>query len=139
VPRLKLHVEVHDHAEQDYGDDDRAADRIAQSDRDGAGYQKDKDKRIGKEAQKTYQRREARLPGQAVWAMEAQPPLRLRGSQSGWSRLEQGKQIPPGHIPEAVQFVVGFVQMKPPIDSARCLGPTASRKGAGRSRASLHG
>jgi hypothetical protein len=25
---LKLHVEVHDHAEQDYGDDDRPADRI---------------------------------------------------------------------------------------------------------------
>ena len=55
VTSLKLHIEVHDHAEQDYGDDDRAADRIAQHNRDGAGRQKNEDERIGKKAEERNQ------------------------------------------------------------------------------------
>ena len=63
VPCLKLHVEVHDHAEQDDGDDDRAADRIAQHDRDGAGRQENQDQRIGEETQESRAgRRSATLP-----------------------------------------------------------------------------
>ena len=103
---LKLHVEVHDHAEQDDGDDDRAADRIAQRDRDGAGRQENEDQGIGKKAEKTDQSGEARLPYQAVRAMETQSLFRLGGSQSGRSCFEQLEQVPQGHIPEAVQRLV---------------------------------
>ena len=67
---LKLHVEVHDHAEQDDGDDNRTADRIAQHNRDGAGSQENQDKGIGKKAKKCNQTCEARLRRQAVRAME---------------------------------------------------------------------
>jgi hypothetical protein len=112
---LKLHVEVHDHAEQDYGDDDRAADPITQHNRDGAGYQEDDDKGIGKKAQKTDQRSEARLPYQAVRAMETQSLFGLGGTQSGGSCCEQEKQVLPGHIPKAVERLVWFGQLQPPV------------------------
>ena len=92
------------------------------SDRDSAGHQEDQDQGIGKEAQKTDQGSEARLPGQAVRAINAQPPHCLGGSQSGWSCFEQGEQVPQGHIPEAVQCGVRFIQMKPPVDSVCRLG-----------------
>ena len=103
MPRLKLHIEVHHHAEQHDGDDDRAADRIAEHDRNGAGRQQDQDQGIGKEAQETDQTREARLSHQAVRAVKPQPLFRLGGSQSGWRCLDQAKQVLQGQVPEAVQ------------------------------------
>ena len=87
--------------------------RITQHDRDDAGRQEHKDKRIGKKAQKTDQSSEARLPYQAVRAMETQSPFRLGGSQSGWSCFEQVKQVSQGHIPEAVQPLVWFAHGQP--------------------------
>ncbi len=105
---LKLHVEVHDHAEQDYGDDDRAADRIVQHDRDGAGSQKNENERIGKKAEETHQSGEARLPHQAVWAMDTQPLFRFGGCQAGWSCFEQCQQVLQRYVPKSVQRFVRF-------------------------------
>jgi hypothetical protein len=50
---LELHKEVQQYAEQDHRDDDQPADRVTQHERDGAGYEKDDDEGIGKEAKKT--------------------------------------------------------------------------------------
>ena len=90
---LKLHIEVHHHAEQDDGDDDGAADRIAQGNRDGAGRQKNEDEGIGKKAKKGDQTGEARLPDQAVGAMETQALFRLGGGQPGGSGLQQRRPV----------------------------------------------
>ncbi len=86
---LKLHEEVQQHAEQDHGDDDQSADRVAQHERYAAGHQKDDDQGIDQKAEKIDQSREARFPDHAVRAVETQPTLRLIGSQPGRSRLEQ--------------------------------------------------
>ena len=110
---LKLHVEVHDDAEQDYGDDDGAANVIAQHDRNGAGRQQNENQGIGKKGQKAEQGSEAGLPDQAVRAMQTQPLFRLGGSQPGRSCLKQDEQVPLGHIPEAVQRLVWLVHAQP--------------------------
>ncbi len=83
VARLELHEEVQQHAEQDHRDDDQAADRVAQRDRDDAGHQENDDERIGEEAEEVEQRREARLPDEAVRTVETKSPLRLVGRQAG--------------------------------------------------------
>ena len=110
MPRLKLRVEVHDHAEQDDGDDDGAADRIAQRNRDAAGRQENQNQGIGKELQKSDQRREAGLCGQAVGSMLTQSLFGLGGSQSGGICFNQAEQVPQGHVPEAVQRFVWFAR-----------------------------
>src|ERR1043165_8877828 len=102
MPGLKLDPEVHDHAEQDYGDNDRAPDRITQHYRNGAGREKNQDEGIGKEAQKTDECSETGLSHQAVGAMETQSLLRVGGSQSRWSGCEQPQQVLQGHFPKAV-------------------------------------
>lgn len=86
---LKFHVEVYNYAKQDNDDDDRAAGQIAEHNRDGAGHQKNEDKGIGKKTQKSDQRSETRLSGEAVRTMKMQSLFRLGGSQSGCSRFEQ--------------------------------------------------
>ena len=84
---LKLHEEVQQHAEQDHRDDDQSADGVAQRERYAAGHEKDDDQGIGQETEEAEQRSEARLPHQAVRAIETQPPRRLIGSQPGRSCL----------------------------------------------------
>ena len=82
---------------------------------------------LAKKAQKTDQSGEARLPDQAVRAMETQSLFRLGGSQSGWSCLEQGEQVLQGHVPEAVQrlVLVWFAHARPlPLNSTWCVGQT---------------
>ena len=110
---LKLHIEVDDDAEQDYGDDNGAANVIAQHDGNGAGRQQNEDQGIGKKAQKTDQRSEARLRYQAVGAVETEALFGLVGGQPGWSCFEQGQEVPLGHIPEAVQRLVRFAHAQP--------------------------
>ena len=103
---LKLYIEIHDDAEQDYGDDHRAADRIVQRDRDGAGRQENQDEGIHEKAEKGDQSGEAGLLFQAVRAMQPQSLFRFGGAQSGWRSFKQVEEVPQGHIPEAVQRLV---------------------------------
>ena len=83
--RLELHEEVQQHAEQDHRDDDQAADRVAQRDRDDAGHQENDDEGIGEEAEEADQGREARLLHQAFgpWTSRRRP-LRPRSARQAW-------------------------------------------------------
>ena len=68
---------------------------------------------LAKKRRKPIRASEAGLRHQAVRAMETQPLFRLGGSQPGGSGLEQGEQVPQGHIPEAVQRLVRFAHAQP--------------------------
>jgi hypothetical protein len=102
VASLELHEEVQQHAEQDHRDDDESADPVAERECDGAGHEKDDDEGIGQEAEETHQPRIARLPYEAVGAVETRSPCRLIRSQAGRRRLEQFEQIPQRPVPIVV-------------------------------------
>ena len=57
---------------------------------------------LAKKRRKPISAGEARLPHQAVRAVETQSPSRLVGSQPGRSCLQQCKQIAQRRVPEAV-------------------------------------
>ncbi len=84
--RLELHEEVQQHAEQHHRDDDQAADRVAQRERDGAGHEEDDDEGIGEEAQEADQAGEARLlaPGCSGRGRAGVEPLLRRSARQAW-------------------------------------------------------
>ena len=102
MPSLEFHEEIQQYAEQNDGDDDRPAHRVTQSERYAAGNKKDDDKGIGEETENTEQRSEARLLHQAIWAILAQSPLRLVGSQPRRTRLQLLKQVAQGPLPDTL-------------------------------------
>ena len=81
----------------------RAADRVTQRDRDGAGRQQNEDEGIGEEANEAEQNTETRFPLQAVGTVEIEPPFRFCGSQPGRGGLQLLKQVMERRIPEAIR------------------------------------
>ena len=85
---------------------------------------------LAKKRRKADQSGEARLPYQAVRAMETQSPLRLGGSQPGWELLRAGRAGPAGAYPRSGPASCPvFSCAASPLNSTRCQGLTPPARG----------
>ena len=81
----------------------RAADRVTQRERDGAGSHQNEDEGIGEGANEAQQNSETRFPLQAVGTVEIESPFRFCGSQACRGGLQLLKQVMERRIPEAIR------------------------------------